>query len=226
MGTDAASPKTRSAAGRDLAGVMARGQRRDSPSAASPDPGATLLPSDHYATQLRETAGPAFLYGTLAGLFQQADTAAFKRFRDRLLADAGHPSDPIEVMMVEQIVLAHMNVGRLQFKAATADTVETAKVYGGMAVQLLGEFRRTCLAIQGYRYAARHSPQALPDAAGPSTALTATARGAVPDHPDSELASTEASDDDDRSIPFFAGEESEPGGRRAVERAEAKRSIA
>jgi hypothetical protein len=107
--------------------------------------------SDHFAEQLRETAGAVFLYGSMGRIFQQMDCYAFKTYRDRLVADCGNPTDPIEVMMIEQIALAHMSIGRLQFNSATAGSIEAARTYGAMATQLLGEFRRTALALKGYR---------------------------------------------------------------------------
>jgi hypothetical protein len=116
--------------------------------------------SDHFASQLRDTAAAAFLFSSMAGTFTQADTAAFRKFRDQLLADAGGPTDPIEIMMIEQIVLAHMNIGRLQFRSSTAESVELARGYGGMATQLLAEFRRTCLALQAFRLSARQLARA------------------------------------------------------------------
>jgi hypothetical protein len=154
------------------------------------------------AGQIREGAGPAFLYGSMAAMFPKIDTAAFKIFRDRLLADAGNPSDPIEVMMIEQIVLAHMNIGRLQFKSATSDSLDAAKVYGGLAIQLLGEFRRTCLGLQALRTSTRSATGTI---ANPSTAVAAgdvaeskaPARAAGTDPPDPELVSKEARHDDE-----------------------------
>ena len=52
-----------------------------------------------------------------------------------VLEDAGNPTDPIERMLVEQICLAHHNIGRLHVKAASADHPEEARVYarGGRA---------------------------------------------------------------------------------------------
>jgi hypothetical protein len=168
------------------------------PSGAAPGDGARS--SEHFAVQLRETAGSLFLYASMGGFLTQVDPAAFKLFRDRLLLDAGNPTDPVEVMLVEQLALAHMNVGRLHFRSATADGLEAAKAFGSLAVALTGEFRRTALALQAYR------------AAG----------GAVKEAGDGKLASnTEVGDD--RPIPF---EKPAAGGRREAERAEAAGSDA
>jgi hypothetical protein len=69
----------------------------------------------------------------------------------RTLEAAGSPSDPIERMLIEQICLAHHNIGRLHVKAATADNPEEARVSLGAAALLTGEFRRCVLALKSYR---------------------------------------------------------------------------
>ncbi len=109
--------------------------------------------ADHYAGHLAETSASAFMYFSMAGagLFRQTDALAYKRYRDRLLADCGSPTDPIEVMLVEQLALAHLNTGRLHHRAATADSLEAARVYGTTAILLMGEFRRGALALKSYR---------------------------------------------------------------------------
>ena len=186
--------------------------------AAWPGPGPT---SDQIAAQFREAAGSAFFYLSMVSVFPVVDTYAFKTFRDRLLADCGGPTDPIEVMLIEQITLAHLNIGRLQFRSASADSVEAAKVYGGLATQLTAEFRRTCLALQAYRLAARHAARPRPGAPGRRDGAPAGPGKSV----DSELVSKEANDHGSGTVPF-AAEESEAGGRRQGERVEAPRAIA
>jgi len=124
--------------------------------------------SDHYARCLRETSGAVFMYASMAGLFQQADTLAFLKFRHRLMVDAGSPTDPIEIMLIEQLALGHFNIGRLHFKSATAEGLEAAKVYGSLAVSLTGEFRRSALALSSYRAANKTPNSAACDDAAPS----------------------------------------------------------
>ena len=184
--------------------------------------------SAHFAGQLRDTAGAAFLFSSMVGTFRQADTAAFRRFRDQLLADAGAPADPIEVMMIEQIVLAHMNIGRLQFRSSTAESVEVARGYGCMAAQLLAEFRRTCLALQAFRLSARQ----LARADAPQQVLGMEAGDAAAEVTEfeketttTEKSTTEGTDHDDATVPFQT-EEPAPGGGQPDEPQEAKRSIA
>ena len=54
-------------------------------------------------------------------------------------------------MLVEQIALAHHAIGCYYVRGATAETLELAKVYNAAAARLLGEFRRTVLALKKYR---------------------------------------------------------------------------
>ena len=49
---------------------------------------------------------------------------AIHLYRDRLLADCGNPTDPIEVMIIEQLGLAHFYLGLMHCKAANAGSVE------------------------------------------------------------------------------------------------------
>jgi hypothetical protein len=111
--------------------------------------------SEHFAIRLRETVVPLFLSANLSRPLPQIDTAAYQIYRDRLLADCGSPSDPIEVMIIEQLALAHINTGLLHCRAANSGSVEGASVYLGAAARLMAEFRRSALALQAYRAAAR-----------------------------------------------------------------------
>ncbi|WP_337174658.1 hypothetical protein [Paludisphaera sp.] len=121
--------------------------------------------SDHFAAQLAETSGAIFMFASMASVLRQPDLAAYKKFRDKLLADCGGPTDPVEVMLVEQLALAHLNVGRLHYRSATAEGLEEAKVCGGLAVLLMGEFRRSALALRTYRAPARGQAASAGEAA-------------------------------------------------------------
>jgi hypothetical protein len=77
--------------------------------------------------------------------------SGFKVYLDRLLEQAGDPSDPLERMMVQQIALAHHRIAQLHAKAAEARTVDAAKQYSVVAIRLTGEARRMFLAVKQYR---------------------------------------------------------------------------
>ncbi len=179
--------------------------------------------ADHFAGQLAETSASAFMYFTMAGVFRQADALAFKKFRDRLLADCGSPTDPIEVMMIEQLALAHLNTGRLHHRAATADSLEAARVYGTTAILLMGEFRRGALALKSYRDKPRAISTQGAAAVEAIPAMTDDREGA-----DSEQGSEPGDDEHDgatiplaqepqegRGRPIEQGEKARPKRRRA-----------
>jgi hypothetical protein len=86
----------------------------------------------------------------LAGL----DVASFRTYRDRLIEDYGSPSDPVVCMLLEQLTLAHLNIGQLFGKASAANSVEVSSTYLAAATRLMAEHRRTSLALPVYREAA------------------------------------------------------------------------
>ena len=77
-------------------------------------------------------------------------SSAYKVYLDRLIQDAGNPSNPVQRMMLEQLALAHYRFGQLQVQASGAKTIEGVKIYSSAASRLLGEFRRTALALHAY----------------------------------------------------------------------------
>ena len=76
---------------------------------------------------------------------------AYAPYMEKLLVDCGNPVDPIEQMLVEQITLAHHNIGRLHVQAARAESIQQANAYNSAAARLLAEFRRTVSTLKSYR---------------------------------------------------------------------------
>jgi len=70
---------------------------------------------------------------------------------DRLVDNAGGPADAVEVMLIEQLTMAHYRGAQLQAQAAEAKSLEAVQVYNTAAGRLLAEFRKTALALQTYR---------------------------------------------------------------------------
>jgi hypothetical protein len=104
------------------------------------------------AMNLREVAAAGFLHWAVStSLSDNINPAAFKLFRDKLLQDAGNPTDPIEVMLIEQLALAHFHIGRLQVRSCGAASPQLQVAYSDAATRLLGEFRRCTLALEDLR---------------------------------------------------------------------------
>src|SRR4051812_29992359 len=81
---------------------------------ASP-PVAEVAPDrcDQLASHLKDSTAAMFMFASMNNILAGFDVAAFRRYRDELIADCGQPHDPIETMLIEQLALAHMNTGLL-----------------------------------------------------------------------------------------------------------------
>ncbi len=111
--------------------------------------------TEHYAGHLRDSTLSMFSHAAMAPFLKGIKWESFRLYRDRLLADCGGPTDPIEVMLIEQLSMAHLSLGLLSAKATNAGAAEIVATYSGAAARLMGEFRRSALALQAYRGAAR-----------------------------------------------------------------------
>jgi hypothetical protein len=104
------------------------------------------------AENLRDKTAAAYLSVVTAGVpGSTMPPEAYLQYLQTLLAEAGNPSDPIERMLIEQIALAHHNIGRLYSRAANTQHLDQSKAYYAAAVRLLAEFRRSVLAWKKYR---------------------------------------------------------------------------
>lgn len=102
------------------------------------------------AELLREGIFPALMASAL-GLDSFVETPAFRVFLQRLMADLGNPQDPIEKMLAEQLALAHFRIAQLHIGAGQAKSQEAVKLYNTVCARMLGEFRRSCLALRALR---------------------------------------------------------------------------
>ena len=133
-----------------------RDDTRQRDASGEPKPG--LNDSRHRAAQraasqaegLQKTLVPGYM-ATALGLDNLFESAAYKLFLENILKDSGDPSDPIERMLIEQLTFAHLRIAQLQSLAGTAKAHEAIKLLNASASRLLGEFRRTALAVRAYR---------------------------------------------------------------------------
>ena len=121
-----------------------------------------------HALNLRDVTAAGWLWWIMSTMLSdKISPEAFKQYRDILLEDAGSPSDPLEIMLIEQLALAHFSIGRLQVKSCSMEVPKLATAYADSATRLLGEFRRCTLALEDFRskQAARKRESASNDAA-------------------------------------------------------------
>jgi hypothetical protein len=142
-------------------GARSGGGREASPAApgATTDrPAPALDEARHAAAQraayqadvMRETLFAALMAEAL-GYDNLFESKAYKVFLQRLVDDAGAPSDPVAIMLLQQLATAHYRIAQLQVCAAKAKGLEATKIYNAAACRLLGEFRRTALGLRAYR---------------------------------------------------------------------------
>ncbi|NQU24228.1 MAG: hypothetical protein HQ567_23345 [Candidatus Nealsonbacteria bacterium] len=137
--------------------------------AQPPEALAEAIRDASHALNLHDVAAAGWLYWIVSStVSDKISPEAFKQYRDILIEDAGRPSDPIEIMLIEQLALAHFSIGRLQIKACSIEVPKLAIAYADSATRLLGEFRRCSLALEEYRakQAARKEGPASNDAVG------------------------------------------------------------
>jgi hypothetical protein len=153
MSTLDQEPDARDRAGDPRREAPRRVKKRDDPGAHP----AGLDPSRHSCAQraaqeaevLRKVVVPAQLATAIR--IDQVGPSGYRAYLDQLIKDAGHPTDPIEVLMLEQLVMAHFRIAQLHGSAGQAQGIEAVKMLSAAAARLLGEFRRTALAIRAYR---------------------------------------------------------------------------
>jgi hypothetical protein len=71
-----------------------------------------------------------------------------KTYFNSFLRDAGEPTDPLEKILLEQLLMAHHRVAQLHARAEGVTLPEAMKILNAATTRLLGEVRRLALAIR------------------------------------------------------------------------------
>lgn len=131
-----------------------RGKRLQPAPALPPPPAFDNAPlgDARGALTIREIYPLTALLNVLAPTLKHYATAqGVKLYRDQMLAAHGNPTDPVEVMMLDQLLLAQVRIGLLQSQAAKIDAPEAVHVLQSDANSTMAEFRKTALALREYR---------------------------------------------------------------------------
>jgi len=162
---------------------------------------ADLARHEYYANELRNNSAAIWHHAALATKIRGVDPQSYILYHERLRADCGGPTDPIEVMLIEEIAQAHACLGLLFAKTSNGGHVEAVGIYAGATARLMAEVRRSALALQAYRAASRQL-------AVPGSENILIAPGASPGLNDqsreksstTELESTGGDGDDERPV--------------------------
>lgn len=79
------------------------------------------------------------------------DVQTFKVYLDDLLQRAGASGDPLEAMLIHQLAQAHFAIGRLHVRASGSRNMDEATACLAAAARLMGECRKTTLAVETFR---------------------------------------------------------------------------
>ena len=77
--------------------------------------------------------------------------AGCRVYLDDLVRESGNPSDPVEIMLLEQLAMCHQYSIQMQALSKKAEGIEAIELYISGAARLSGEFRKTALALKEYR---------------------------------------------------------------------------
>jgi hypothetical protein len=102
------------------------------------------------ATVLRNAYMPGLLRSAL-GLDHKACIPAVRNFFLGFRDEAGWPDDPVENLLLDQLLLAHLKLSEMYGKGAEALTLETEQHYGTAAARLLGAVCQLVTTLAAYR---------------------------------------------------------------------------
>jgi len=109
------------------------------------------LPPEGQAARLRDRAAASWLYPMWATQVSDISPDAICHYVDEFMDVQENPTDRIERLIVEQVLLSHHAIGRLHSKAATAPTSEIASSYLHVAAKLTHEFGKLVAVLRDYR---------------------------------------------------------------------------
>jgi len=124
----------------------------EAPSQAAND----VAPNRHGPNAIRDAFIPTMLQLASSIDPQQADAITFRAYRNSLVWEGGS-QDILEQLLLEQVALAHISAFQLAANAGMAKEPAAAGIYAAAAAKLLGEARRTIIAIKDL-----HRPPAPP----------------------------------------------------------------
>jgi hypothetical protein len=109
-----------------------------------------------------------------SGALRDFDAPTFRAYRDALVWES-KTQDVLEQLLVEQVAMAHIASFNFQACAATTASPEAVGIYAGVAVKLMGEMRRTIVAIKELR-----TPPAPPNITFSASQLVSVTKDETP----------------------------------------------
>ena len=115
-----------------------------------PTPEQSTRSSAEQAYAVKQAVAPAML-ATVLGVENTIGVSGYRVYLDELIRDSGNPTDRVEIMLLEQIVICHHLSMKMQTLAEKAQGTEAIELYLVAASRLNAEFRKSVLALKEYR---------------------------------------------------------------------------
>jgi hypothetical protein len=127
--------------------------KTDSPkkaTASTPPPGRVFASQGELDAAI---IGDLAMPGRLHSMLDMANVGpdGTRVYTEQFLTKATEREDPVERLILEQLLILHHRLLRLHDEASKATETEAIKVYNAAAARLSGEFRRLALALWKYR---------------------------------------------------------------------------
>ena len=106
--------------------------------------------SAEQAYAVKQAITPAMMASAL-GMGNTIGVSGYRVYLDELIRDSGNPTDRVEIMLLEQIVICHHLSMKMQTLAEKAQGTEAIELYLVAASRLNAEFRKSVLALKEYR---------------------------------------------------------------------------
>ena len=106
--------------------------------------------SAEQAYAVKQAVAPAML-ATVLGVENTIGVSGYRVYLDELIRDSGNPTDRVEIMLLEQIVVCHHISMQMQIYAKTAQGAESTEMYMVAGSRSSAEFRKTVMALKEYR---------------------------------------------------------------------------
>jgi hypothetical protein len=121
-----------------------------------PPPPPPVLTPEQQAGALHTFAPGAYLYGVTGSVLGPSmKVQGCQTYLDELTRQAASGTDPVEQMLVQQLVWAHHAIGVLHVQAGSSKRAAEVTAYHAALARLMAEFRRSSLALKAYREGGR-----------------------------------------------------------------------
>jgi hypothetical protein len=117
-----------------------------------PPPPPPVLTPEQQAGALHTFAPGAYLYGVTGSVLGPGmKVPGCQVYLDELTREAASGTDPVEQMLVQQLVWAYHAIGVLHVQAGSSKRAAEVTAYHAALARLMAEFRRSSLALKAYR---------------------------------------------------------------------------